>query len=175
MMRSRPHACPGQRDLAPGLWFALLLVLTSRSVFAAPLFENLQTRAPESLDDHRGGDHWLVVMIWASDCEICQREIRSYQQFHDTQANARVVGLTLDGAMRRGDALAFVAEREVRFPNLIGEPEAVTGYYQILTGSRWVGTPSLLIFGPGGELMAKQAGAVPTELIGAFIAANTPD
>ncbi len=155
--------------------FALLLLATSSGVAAAPLFMNLQTQAPESLDDYRDAERWLVVMIWASDCEICQREIGSYQRFHDQQANARVVGLTLDGDARRADALEFVAEREVRFPNLIGEPEAVTGYYQIATGSRWIGTPSLLIYAPDGKLMAKQAGAVPTDLIAEFIAANTPD
>lgn len=173
MKRSRLRACPALRDLAPGFLFVLSLLATSSGVIAAPLFENLQSGTPESLDDHRDGERWLVVMIWASDCEICQREIRSYQQFHDAQANARVVGLTLDGAARRHDALEFVAERELRFPNLIGEPETVTGYYQLATGSRWIGTPSLLIFAPGGELMAKQAGAVPTDLIAEFIAANT--
>jgi len=49
----------------------------------------------------------------------------------------------------------------------------VMGYFQLLTGSRWVGTPTFLVFGPDGELMAKQAGAVPTDLIEQFIAANT--
>ncbi len=156
---------------AKSLAFALLLA-SSVAVAAAPVFENLVTRAPERLADHRRDGEWQIVMIWASECEICQREIGSYQQFHDQQPNARVVGLTLDGAERRGDALDFVAEHEVHFSNLIGEPEAVMGYYQIATGSRWIGTPSLLIFRPDGELMAKQAGAVPTDLIAEFIAAN---
>ncbi len=151
----------------------VLLLGSSATVAAAPLFENLATRTPERIEDHRRDGEWLVVMIWASDCEICQREIGAYQRFDDDQPNARVVGLTLDGEARRGDALEFVATRGVRFENLIGEPGAVTGYYQIATGSRWIGTPSLLIFGPDGELMAKQAGAVPTELIAEFIAANT--
>ncbi len=67
----------------------------------------------------------------------------------------------------------FVGRHELRFDNLIGEPEVVAGYYQLASGSRWIGTPSFLIFAPDGELMAKQAGAVEVDIVENFIAANT--
>ncbi|MDH3221797.1 MAG: TlpA family protein disulfide reductase [Gammaproteobacteria bacterium] len=139
------------------------------------MFDNLDTGVPETLENYRGDGKWLVVMIWASDCEICKREAGSYQQFHEDHkaVDAKVVGITLDGLAKREDAGAFVAQHGLGFANLIGEPEAVTAYYQIVTGSPWIGTPSFLVFGPDGELMAKQEGAVPTDLIEDFIAANS--
>ena len=65
------------------------------------------------------------------------------------------------------------------FPNLVGEPQELAELYQSLTSNEWVGTPSFLVYNPKGELLAAQAGAVPTELIEKFIkesskAANKP-
>ena len=76
-------------------------------------------------------------------------------------------------AERQQAAVDFVARHQLKFENLIAEPEVVTAYYQITTGSRWVGTPSFLIFGPDGQLMAKQVGAVATDVVEQFIATNT--
>jgi hypothetical protein len=45
-------------------------------------------------------------------------------------------------------------------------------YYAIQTQSQFRGTPSILLFGPDGELRAAQAGAVPTTSIEAYIAKN---
>ena len=81
-----------------------------------------------------------------------------------------MLGITLDGDERKPQALEFVARHGLGFDNLIGEAETVMAYYQIVTGSRWVGTPSFLIFGPDGELKAKQAGAVEVEIVENFIA-----
>ena len=157
------------------LALAFLLALFSNAGSTSPIFDNLDTGAFETLEEYQGDGKWLVVMIWASDCEICKREAGSYQQFHERhKANdARIVGITLDGSTRRDEARAFVAQHGLGFANLIGEPEVVMAYYQIVTGSPWIGTPSFLVFGPGGELMAKQEGAVPVGLIEDFIAANT--
>ena len=142
---------------------------------SSPLFQNLNTNAFETIDDYRQPDKWIIVMIWAHDCQICEREVGEYQRFHQIHADddAIVLGITLDGEERKQNALDFVARHELEFENLIGEPEVVAGYYQLTTGSRWVGTPSFLIFAPDGELMAKQAGAVEVEIVENFIAANT--
>ena len=153
-----------------------LLLLAVLPVWAAsPLFQNLASNAFETADNYREPGKWLVVMIWASDCEVCRREMGSYQQFHEQhrQQDARVLGITLDGLQGMEDAREFIAEHGVDFNNLIGEAEAVTAYYRVLTGSPWIGTPSFLIYGPDGTLMAKQAGAVPVDLIEQFIATNS--
>jgi len=66
-------------------------------------------------------------------------------------------------------AKGFVQRHKVTFPNLIGTSEQVTELYSRLTGEFLVGTPSFLVFDPKGELVAKQAGAVPVRLIENFI------
>lgn len=155
---------------------ALFVLFASSPAFAgSPLLQNLGSDTYDTIDKHSGQGKWLIVMIWASDCEICKREVGSYQLFHDRhkQVDAKVLGITLDGSAGQDDALDFVAQYKLGFDNLIGEPEVITAYFQILTGSPWVGTPTFLVFGPDGELMAKQAGAVSPDLIEQFIAANT--
>jgi peroxiredoxin len=152
----------------------LLLLAAPTASASSPLFQNLDSDAFETIDNHSEQGKWLVVMIWAHDCEICEREVGSYQQFHDRhqQVDARVLGITIDGSSKKKAALGFVNRHQLEFANLLGEPETVTAYYQLLTGSRWIGTPSFLIFAPGGELKAAQAGGVPVEVVENFIASN---
>ena len=152
----------------------LLVILSFPALAGSPLFQNLDSDAFETVDIHRGQGKWLVVMVWASDCEICTAEVGAYKQFHQRQrkTTATVLGLTLDGAVGKEDALDFVHKNNLNFNNLIGEPETVMSYFKILTGSQWIGTPSFLIFGPDGELKAKQVGALSPSLIEQFIADN---
>lgn len=152
---------------------ALILFSATAAVEAgSPMLQNLQSGEFSSVDDYSQSDKWLIVMIWAHDCQVCEREVDDYHRFHQRHAenDALVLGITLDGDERKPRALEFVARHGLGFDNLIGEPEAVMAYYQIATGSRWVGTPSFLIFGPDGELKAKQAGAVEVEIVENFIA-----
>ena len=138
-------------------------------------FKRLDNLEPGSIEDYKTPGKWLIVMLWASDCHICNREAHAYQDFHFAHSDddASIVGLTLDGQGKIDAARSFVKRHGVEFPNLIGEPSAVAGYYQELTASPWLGTPTFLVFGPDGDLAAKQVGAVPVELIEQFIASNT--
>lgn len=165
----------GVAGLVSAVLLALVCILDSGPAVASPGFKNLLNGVADTIDAHRVDGQWLVVMIWASDCEVCDREIESYQAFHDRHrgATASVLGISLDGGTKLDDALQFVAGHKIRFANLIGEPETVVDYYQKLTGSRWIGTPTFLFFGPDGEIRAKQVGAVPPELVEEFIAANS--
>ena len=155
------------------LTFATLLQ-PSPAYASSPMLQNLATDSFETLADHQNPGQWLVVMIWAHDCEVCEREVGDYQRFHERHAagDARVLGITLDGEGYRQQALDFVSRHKLGFANLLGEPDTVAGYYEIVTGSRWVGTPSFLIFGPDGELRAKQVGAVEVEIVENFISAQ---
>ena len=159
------------RLLATALLCCAVLTVQAGS----PLFQNLGSDAFETVDDHGGQGKWLVLMVWASDCEICKTEVAAYQRFHERHrhTNANVLGLTLDGSAGRQQALDFVRQHRLTFDNLIGEPEAVMSYFQILTGTGWIGTPSYLVFGPQGELMAKQVGALTPDVIEQFIADNS--
>lgn len=125
-----------------------------------------------TLSEYTGQGKWTIVMIWASDCHVCNQEASAYDAFHNAHKNkdATVLGLSLDGAAKKVEAEKFIKRHSVTFPNLIAEPDTVMQLYTQLTGQGWVGTPSFLIYSPSGELRAAQVGAVPVELIESFIA-----
>jgi peroxiredoxin len=131
--------------------------------------------APHKLADFTGKGKWTVIMLWASDCRVCNAEIGQYIQFNEDHKDkdASILGVSLDGQARLEAARDFIKRHTVTFPNLVGEPEEVANLYQTLTSSEWVGTPSFLVYNPKGELLAAQAGAVPPELIEKFIKENS--
>jgi peroxiredoxin len=126
---------------------------------------------PRTIADYAGKGKWLVVMVWASDCHVCNQEVHQYVAFHKKHAtkDAKVLGISMDGKEKQADAEAFLQKHQVNFPSLIGEPEVVAGLYQNLTGATWRGTPSFMVYKPDGELIGAQAGAVPTQIIESFI------
>ncbi|HED16078.1 MAG TPA: TlpA family protein disulfide reductase [Gammaproteobacteria bacterium] len=127
------------------------------------------------LNDYIGKEKWTIVMLWISDCHVCNQEASEYDDFHDKHkdTDARILGISMDGIEGKRDALAFIKRNEVGFPNLIGDPQTVASLYIRLTGGDWVGTPTFLIFSPAGELKAAQPGAVPVSLIEEYIIKNS--
>lgn len=126
---------------------------------------------PRSISDFSGKGKWLVVMIWASDCHVCNQEAHAYVDFHfvHSDQDAQVLGISIDGQARKTEAQKFIQRHKINFPNLIGEPAAVARLFSQLTGTYFAGTPAFLFYDPKGELRAQQLGAVPTELIEEFI------
>jgi peroxiredoxin len=157
--------------------FSLLgLLFISAPVLSAEMkgFEDFNGN-PQVLENYTGKGKWLIVMMWASDCHICNREAHQYVDFHmiHSDTDATVLGISLDGASRKKEAEKFIAKHSVDFPNLIAEPEFVSNFYRQVTGQFFAGTPTFLIYSPDGELKVTQAGAVPTALIEDFIKKNS--
>lgn len=127
---------------------------------------------PMTLDSMTGKGKWSIVMFWAYDCHVCNKEAHQYVDFHKKHKDidAEVIGISLDGSKHKKDAEAFIARHKLNFHNMIGEPYDVAGIFEDLTGADWIGTPTFLIFNPKGELKAQQVGAVPTDLIEQFMA-----
>lgn len=125
----------------------------------------------QRLVEYTGQGKWLIVMIWAYDCHVCNVEAAGYVAFHNQHKNrdATILGISMDGWERKEDALAFIERHQVDFPNLIGSPEDVSTLYQQLSGGFLAGTPAFLVFSPSGELQAAQVGAVPPEVFSKFI------
>jgi len=154
--------------------FLSLLVTSFAHASEDTLFHDFNGQ-PRSVESFAGNGKWLVVMIWAHDCHVCNQEAESYAQFHEEHkdSDARVLGISLDGAANKDDAEAFIARHDLPFPNLIGELTPTMLYYSMQTQSQFRGTPTLLLFDPSGKLRAAQAGAVPTSSIEAYIAKNS--
>jgi len=128
------------------------------------------------LSEYLGKGKWTIVMLWISDCHVCNQEASEYDDFHEKhkEDDARILGISMDGIEGKQDAMAFIKRNEVEFPNLIGDPQTVAALYIGLTGGDWVGTPTFLIFSPSGILKAAQPGAVPVSLIEEYISQNSP-
>lgn len=159
-----------------------LILISLLGMFLMPLQVSAEMKGfedfngnPQVFDSYLGKGKWLVVMLWRSDCHICNREAHEYVDFHmiHSDSDATVLGITNDGEGRKKEAEAFIKRHNVDFPNLIAEPDFVSDFFQNLTGQHFAGTPSFLIFSPEGELKAVQVGAVPTPLIEEFIKKNS--
>lgn len=147
----------------------LISMATSSAVFAGGLTDF--SGKPAKLEDYTGKGKWTLVMFWASDCHICNKEAHAYVDFHfaHSDKDAIVLGISIDGKAKFKDAQAFIKRHSVDFPNLIGEPEDATAVYMEYANRPWIGTPSFLLFSPKGELLAQEVGAVPPEMIEEFI------
>lgn len=128
-----------------------------------------------SINDYTGNGKWLVAMVWASDCHICDKEVGNYVLWYERHKNinATVLGVSIDGWKNKSNALAFVDRHKITFPNLIASPAIVSNLIERLTGTPLYGTPTFLVFSPEGKLLAVQTGAVPTTLIDDFIQKNS--
>jgi len=151
----------------------LVSILFTTFSFAGTDQYGLKSIAGEnsSLDAHIGKGQWKVVILWASDCHACNQEAEQYIQFHEEYKNKNIqlLGISMDGAKKLDAAKAFIKRHDVTYPNLIGEFGKVASLYESLTDGEWLGTPTILIFSPKGELKAAQPGAVPVKLIEEFI------
>lgn len=127
------------------------------------------------LDEFTGKGKWVVVMLWASDCHICNEEAPALNEFHARHANddAIMLGIGLDGWGGREAAGAFIERHGVTFDSLLVDPGEGTAMYTALTGRPWVGTPTFLVYRPDGVLAAQQVGAIETEVIEGFMARHS--
>jgi peroxiredoxin len=155
-------------------WLIFILALAVVPAYASPVLSPFDGNS-HTLDKYKAKGKWTVVMIWASYCPTCNAEVGNYVKFNDEHKNkdAQVVGISIDGQADKAKAVDFIKRHHVDFKNLIGEEGDVIGMYATLSGKHWLGTPSFLIFSPSGELRAAQAGAVPPNLIEAYIAKHS--
>ncbi len=153
----------------------LLAVFAWGGAAAVPPALQVLDKETASLDAYTGQGRWVIVKIWASDCGVCNAEAHQYRDFHDFNKDrgAVMLGLSLDGDDPAA-ARAFIERHELTYPNLLIERAGGERLFERLTGQRWIGTPSFLVYDPSGTLRAQQVGAVPAEMIEQFIAANTP-
>lgn len=152
-----------------------LLIFIMSWLFLAPVAQAAELQDfngnPRAISDYSGKGKWLVVMIWASDCHVCNQEAHAYVDFHfvHSDQDAQVLGISIDGQAKKAEAQKFIQRHKINFPNLVGEPAVVARLFSQLTGTYFAGTPAFLFYDPKGELRAQQLGAVPPELIEEFI------
>jgi peroxiredoxin len=150
--------------------FLLVLLLPSSAYASAPQLSLKDMDGIEQpLNQYIGQGKWTVLVIWAEDCEACNAEIENYDFFHEEhkKLNAQILGVSVDGWDKIKLARDFVKRHGLSFPNLVIEPDM--NEILKLGGESFVGTPTIYIYTPDGQIVAAQAGAVPVNIIEDFI------
>jgi cytochrome c biogenesis protein CcmG/thiol:disulfide interchange protein DsbE len=69
-----------------------------------------------SIADHNG--KWVLVNVWASWCDPCREESPALQRFHEQHEDEGFTVLGIDSRDVTDDALEFVAEFDLTYPQL---------------------------------------------------------
>lgn len=130
---------------------------------------------PATIEEHTNKGKWLLVMYWASNCHICNQEASEYAAFHKRHSgtDATVLGISLDGLAGKSEAESFINRHDITFPNLLGEADDIALQFVSRAGGASFGTPSFLLFDPKGKLRAAELGAVPVNVLEAYIKKNS--
>ena len=154
-----------------------VVVCTALLVFCSARSSGQQTFGdfegqPATIEEFFDGERWLVVVIWSFMCPICQKELPAYADLARRQKSGSftVIGLSIDGHEGFGGAWALLEELGNNFKSLIGESEEVADFVLSHSHQPFRGTPTIMIFDPGGILVAFQGGPVPVDSIEVFIA-----
>jgi len=156
--------------------FLALALVAATGLASADGLVGMDGRA-QRLQDYVGGGKWLVVMVWASTCHVCNAEVHEMVAFQAAHAgrDASVLGVAIDGYENRAGVDAFIARHRVNFPNLIDDGSTIVELFAREAGMDWQGwTPSYLVFDPAGRLVAKNIGAVSRGDLEKFIASYRP-
>ncbi|MFK7816866.1 MAG: TlpA family protein disulfide reductase [Gammaproteobacteria bacterium] len=148
------------------------LLLTSNFTYASDWTEVRTLEGKfTTLSQHFEKDKWTLVMLWTTNCGICQREYPIMSEFHDKHKDttAKVIGVSLDGYSNLDTITEHINDMPMTFDNLIGEIAVVAFNYESATEESLRGTPTFLMFNPEGQLVGHNPGPVKPEALEKFI------
>jgi cytochrome c biogenesis protein CcmG/thiol:disulfide interchange protein DsbE len=124
----------------------------------------LEGGGAESIADYRG--EWVLVNFWASWCVPCRDESPALQEFYDRHRDDGVVVLGIDTQDLSGDALEFVRELDLTYPQL-RDPDADSPLSEDEFGA--TGLPESYLIDPRGDLALIRRGPVDDAYLNRFI------
>jgi cytochrome c biogenesis protein CcmG/thiol:disulfide interchange protein DsbE len=110
-----------------------------------------------SIADHRG--KWVLVNVWASWCDPCREESPALQRFHERHQDEGFTVLGIDSRDVTDDALEFVAEFDLTYPQL-HDPEGDRPDELGMSGF-----PESFLVDPDGEVALIRPGPVTAEYL----------
>jgi thiol-disulfide isomerase/thioredoxin len=120
---------------------------------------------------------WTLVKVWATWCHVCELQKPVISELHDKHVDGdmlSVVGLSLDGKAKLPEVQANLKKHPVTFNNFVTELDDVFAFnYGQLTGEDFYGTPTYLLFGPDGEIVANRSGMIQAGDIERFIESSS--
>jgi len=156
------------------IWAAVLsagLTVTAWAEVPSIALRDLDGRE-RNVNEFIGKGKWTVVVAWAHDCRICDREIGEMSALHRAhyKKDATVLGVTLDGAAQIPQARAFVKRHKLPFVNLVVEP--TQEIMRQFGAGDFVGTPTYYIYNPKGQIVGQNIGPVSRKEVEEFITSD---
>ena len=111
--------------------------------------------------DYRG--RWVLVNLWASWCAPCREESPTLERFHQRHRGDGVTVLGINVQDNSDDALAFVREYGLSYPQLRSVGDERSDAF----GS--TGVPENFLVNPGGDLSLIRRGPVDDEYLSRFV------
>jgi len=158
--------------LLSSLIFTLAILCINPAQAEAPDF-GLKTLDGKSysLDNVIGKGKWVLLMFWATDCQICKIQEPLNSAFHESHVDldAEVVGIAIDGMERSNLVKDYLDKHDLSYPNYIADIGMVAFNYQALTGEAFRGTPTHVLFSPEGKFMAVAPGMLRIQALEEYI------
>jgi len=124
----------------------------------------LEGEGTESIADYRG--EWVLVNFWASWCVPCRDESPALQRFYDRHRADGFVVLGVDTQDLSDDALEFVRELDLTYPQL-RDPDGNSPLSEDEFGA--TGLPESYLIDPQGDLALIRRGPVDDQYLDRFV------
>ena len=119
-----------------------------------------------------GKGKWTVFKVWASHCHVCHETIHYLKEFKQSYPDADVYSISVDGQRDPTDkakAQGFIKRHDLQFPTLLSDFAEVSEIIYSAAGESLLGTPTMMVYNPQGELLAVQPGPVMAQDLIRFI------
>jgi thiol-disulfide isomerase/thioredoxin len=145
--------------LGAGLWFSTLPSYAMTTLSGEPI----------KMEQLVGKGRWAAVEIWASYCSVCRENMHHLIEIDQKIPAIDVFGISIDDQEGKEEAQRFIQQHKMRFPNMLSNSAEMGSYLMKHADEGFLGTPTLLLFSPKGQLVAVQPGPVTVDELKKFI------
>lgn len=123
---------------------------------------------------------WTLVFVWSLDCVACEKQKPMLEAFHNEHrlANAHVIGIVSDGDEHTEAIKQRIRGNAFSFNSYIPKSNRFNEEFSKLSYADFKGTPTYLLYKPGGTLAGVHAGIIQRskleEIVGPAERLQTP-
>ena len=150
------------------------IVLTLASIEASAFDLKKRSAQPIDFQSLVGDGRWTLVMLWAIDCIPCEAQKPMIDDFHvsHVDADARVVGVALDGISEISGINEVIARTPTRFPHFVADARGFYSEFKARTGTDFRATPTYLLYDRDGNFAGAHVGPIQRHALEQVISGN---